>query len=93
MRDMIAKGRQAFGSQLNHCPQNGEKNNAAKLSDAEVEEMRQLFDSGRASQADLMRKFGTTRANVHLIVRRKSRVVGFDTAAPALISEFVAGNI
>lgn len=74
MRDMIAKGRQALGAALNHQPQNGERNHAAKLTDAQVAAMRRLYDSGEKTQAELMRMFNTTRANVHVIVRRKSRV-------------------
>lgn len=71
---MITKGRQATGAALNHHPQDGENNHNAKLTDAQVVEMRRLFDSGEMTQGALMRMFNTTRANVHVIVRRKSRV-------------------
>ena len=72
--DCASKGRVARGSSLNHPSQHGERNHNAKLSNEAVAEMRRLFDLGEATQADLMRRFETTRANVHMIVRRKSRV-------------------
>lgn len=72
MRDMISKGRQATGHKLNHSDQTGELNANAKLTNDQVAEMRRLFAAG-VSQADLMRSFGTTRANVNCIVRYKSR--------------------
>jgi HNH endonuclease len=73
MDDCIRKGRAARGRSLNHPLQVGELNHAAKVSNATVAEMRDLFFQGW-SQADLMRRFGVTRANVHCIVRNKSRV-------------------
>ncbi len=53
-------------------PQDGEHNHNAKLTNAEVDEMRRLFAAG-VRQADLARRFHTTPGNVHVIVRRKSR--------------------
>jgi len=72
MHDCVQKGRFARGLALNHPPQNGELNYNARLLDIQIVEMRRLFADGW-TQADLMRKFETTRANVHVIVRNKSR--------------------
>lgn len=50
----------------------GEAHENAKLTDAQVAEMRAGFAAGR-SQAGLAAEFGTSRANVSLIVRGKAR--------------------
>lgn len=70
--DMVAKGRQSH-----HSPpdQRGERNHGARLTDAQVAEMRALFDGGVVTnQRRLAAMFGTSYGNVHCIVRRKSRV-------------------
>lgn len=53
--------------------------------------MRSLYVNGK-TQGELARMFKTTRGNVHLIVRNKSRVVGFDTSTPDVISGFSRGD-
>lgn len=69
--DMWKKNRQA--KDYNHPPQRGENNHAAKVTDADVTTIREMFASG-TTQAQLARLFHTTPANIHCIVRNKSRV-------------------
>ena len=54
--------------------QHGEKNGSAKLTDAQVQEIRLLRKQGKTYQwiAD---KIGSTRANVHVICTNKTRVI------------------
>jgi HNH endonuclease len=70
--DMIAKGRQAIGEDLNHRPQDGENNHNAKVSREDVTSIRRLFSEGKR-QSELAAMFNTTRANIWCIVHRKSR--------------------
>ncbi len=70
--DAYSKGR--YNTTKFAHSQRGEDNNFCKLSDKQVADMRKLYDTGQATQAELMRLFGTTRGNVHCIVRRKSRI-------------------
>jgi hypothetical protein len=62
MADMQAKNRGATG----------ERCGSAKLTDAQVLEMRKDYAAG-ATQAALARKFSVTPANVHYIVKGRSR--------------------
>lgn len=69
--DMIAKGRQATGTALNHHCQRGENNYSSKLSEAQVLLIRQLYADGW-TQADIARSVGVARQNVWPIVHRVS---------------------
>lgn len=74
--DMVAKGRQSCGARhaaaiLPNRPR-GSKNANARYSEADVLEMRRLYDSGECSQHALARRFGTTQPVIHRIVTRKS---------------------
>lgn len=68
--DMFRKGRQAKKELLGH-KQVGELNHAAKLTEAIVLEIRELFKLG-FSQADIGRKTGVSRLNIWNIVHHKS---------------------
>lgn len=61
-QDMVKKGRQA----------KGEKNGFCKLSDPQIEEIRQLHKEGW-TYSELMERFPVSRAHVSLIVRYKTR--------------------
>jgi DNA-binding MarR family transcriptional regulator len=50
----------------------GERSSRALLTDAQVRAMRDTYDSGKATQAELMRQYGISRPSVCLIVNRKS---------------------
>jgi hypothetical protein len=50
----------------------GEKHYAAKLTEAEVLEIRQMYATGRYKQKDLAKKFKRTYILIHNIVRRKA---------------------
>jgi hypothetical protein len=71
MDDMICKGRQATGDQLNHCTQVGEANHSHKLSESEVKQIRCLYQKGYR-QCDIARLVGVEKANVWAIVHGKS---------------------
>ncbi len=70
MQDMIKKGRQALGKELNHPSQIGELNFAAKLTWDKVSLIRKLYNEG-SKQADLMRQFEVSRNLIWLIVHNK----------------------
>lgn len=53
--------------------QRGENNNASKLSDHDVEDIRLLYGSGEFTQEDIADNFGVTSAAVSQIVRGLSR--------------------
>lgn len=53
--------------------QRGEKNNASKLSDRDVEDIRLLYGSGMYTQEIIADNFGVTPASVSQIVRGLSR--------------------
>lgn len=63
MADMYRKGREP--NKL------GQNNPAAKLTDAEVRQIRKMYAEGGISQAALGRKFGVSTVMVGLIVRRE----------------------
>ncbi|WP_187192258.1 HNH endonuclease [Cupriavidus metallidurans] len=69
--DKVAKGRQyrAFG----------EAHNRTKLSDQQVEEIRQLVASGTISQRAAAKRFGIHRKHVSDLVKRRSRTHGQQT--------------
>ncbi|URQ04828.1 HNH endonuclease [Streptomyces phage Emma1919] len=50
----------------------GEKSNQSSLTDKDVIEMRELFDSGKMTVMQLSRKYGIKHPNVSKIVRRKA---------------------
>jgi hypothetical protein len=68
IRDCIAKGRARRGSGIKF--RSGERNFAAKLTQAQVDEIRSVYATGTITQSDLARMYGTTPGNVHLIVHR-----------------------
>lgn len=77
LADMCAKGRSATGAKngMNKHPEKrspGEKNGYAKLTEGQVREMRHLWDTGAANQADIARRFGVWQMTVSRIVRRVS---------------------
>ncbi len=61
--DMVARGRQA----RNRLP--GERHPMAKLTAAQVAEIRRLYATGAFTQKRLGERFGVKQANVSLIVR------------------------
>ena len=65
MRDMAAKGR--------HPYPRGEHHNQARLSNADVAEIRRLYAAGGVSQAALAERFGVCQSHVSRIVRRFRR--------------------
>jgi len=69
----IAKGDVSLPpGQLKRLPGlRGEEKSQAKLTDAQVRALRDTYDSGKATQADLMRQYGISRPTVCLIVHRK----------------------
>jgi len=71
MDDMIQKGRQALGDQLNHRAQVGEQNHNAGLSGCIVDRVRRLHRDGYR-QCEIARLVGATKANVWAIVHNKS---------------------
>lgn len=71
INDCISKGRSAKGSDLNHLPQVGQLNNAAKLNESMVLEIRALSKQGE-SQASIGRKLGISNKLVWCVVNRKT---------------------
>jgi len=71
MADMICKGRQAIGDQLNHPIQVGEANHSHKLSEEDVNQIRHLYRRGYR-QCDIAKLVGVERANVWAIVHERS---------------------
>lgn len=59
--------------QLGLSDQRGEKNNASKLSDRDVEDIRLLYGSGVYTQEAIAANFGVTSASISQIVRGLSR--------------------
>lgn len=64
MRDMQSKGRGRWSGVY------GERHGGAKLTEAQVIEMRRLHAAGGISQAALARRFGVSQAMVSRIIRR-----------------------
>lgn len=52
--------------------QSGEECHRSRLTSREVKKIRRLYDTGRHTQQELGERFGTTRANVSLIVRGRT---------------------
>ena len=63
MRDKINKHRDKYLSHDNHP--------LARLTQANVEEIRQLYASGKYTQKQLANLFGVARTNISLIVNNK----------------------
>lgn len=53
---------------------NGELNGAAKLTSAQVLQIRELYKSGAHTHKSLAKMFGTAKSNIYLIVHRKKWV-------------------
>jgi hypothetical protein len=70
MADMIDKGRQALGKDLNHPPQIGELNHNAKLTAELVLTIRGLYES--KTLAEIQSITGVDRRNLWAVVHRKS---------------------
>lgn len=71
IRDMEAKGR---ANRFFKYPQpKGEKHYRAKLSDADVEDIRKRYSTGNVMQLELAKEFHVDPSNISYIVRRKSR--------------------
>ncbi len=66
-RDMVSKGRNRSRYAV------GERVHTAKLSDAQVSEIRALAAAG-VSRLELARRFGVSKSNIYLIVTGRSRV-------------------
>lgn len=62
MNDMFSKGRNAIGERMG----------TAKLTDADVKKIRELYESRYGSYAEIGRLFGVTDGTVHLIVTRQT---------------------
>ena len=66
MRDMSSKGRANGGRII------GESSRFAKLTEADVREIRRLHDNGEFTNRAIAKMFGVTAANVGMIVKRKT---------------------
>ena len=72
--DRIARGdRHSSKTRPDRVPR-GERSGSAKLSYADVIEIRRSYAAKEMSQYALARKFNVTQANISIIVLRKSRV-------------------
>jgi hypothetical protein len=69
--DMIAKGRQAIGDELNHRCQKGENNFGSKLKKEQVYQIKLLFKKG-LTRKEIATKTGATYGNVIAILQGKS---------------------
>lgn len=67
MRDMWAKGRGVLARR-----QRGEISKGAKLTAAQVAEIRRLVAAGAERQAALARRFGVARSTINAIVKRRN---------------------
>lgn len=67
--DMRAKGRDNRTARVR-----GEQHGRAKLTDAQVAEVRQLYAAGGVSQRELARRFGVSQAGISILVRGCVRV-------------------
>lgn len=70
VRDKVAKGRQARGERLNKASQVGGRNHAAKLTDAQVIEIRERVANGERP-TDVAREFGIRYRTLWTITARK----------------------
>jgi len=69
--DMDSRGRRV--SRVAHPASAGERNHNAKLTDAQVAEIRQRYSGTRGEQTALAREYGVTQALVHMIVKGSHR--------------------
>jgi hypothetical protein len=67
-----AKDAIAHGTHVSPPLHQGEAQHCAKLTEADVIEIRQLYAAGRVSQHELGPRFGVDHSNISLIVRRKT---------------------
>jgi len=65
-RDMVSRGRARHGP-----PMPGESHPNAKLTDAQVREIRRLYDTGEANQPEIARRYGISQTWASGLVRRK----------------------
>lgn len=77
MADMVLKGRQAAGDRngmraLPGSALKGEQNGFSKLTEDAVRSIRRRYVRGIVTLTALAREYGTTEANVSLIVKRKA---------------------
>lgn len=72
MGDMVARGR----SRACATQRSGERNSRAKLTDAQVSEIRLLFARGALSQGQIGKTYGVSQTTVSEIVRGRSRMTG-----------------
>ena len=72
VRDMLARGR-GRSKGVPRPASHGEKNHNAKLSDADVREIRQRYTGVRGEQTLLAQEFGVTQALIHMIVKGDHR--------------------
>lgn len=70
LADMRAKGR------ANDRPPTGEKHGRCKLTAAQVEEVRSLYESGAISQDKLALQFGVSQSQIGRIIRGENRALG-----------------
>jgi ribosomal protein L11 len=59
------------GTEMKNVDRKGQKNNLAKLTTAQVLEIRELYKQG-AKQVDLARDYGVIQGHISLIVNRKT---------------------
>lgn len=73
LRDCVSKGRHNW-QRPDRAQTRGENHATAKLSDAQVSEIRRLASLG-AGQSELARKFGVTQPHVGRLINRKRRPI------------------
>lgn len=78
IQDRIAKGRSVYAHGARHGSHTqpertprGESHSMAKFTDADILEMRRLFDRGEATVTELSRRFPTSTSNISNIVKRR----------------------
>jgi ribosomal protein L11 len=59
------------GTKMKDVDRKGQKNNLAKLTAAQVLEIRELYKHG-AKQVDLAKEYGVIQGHISLIINRKS---------------------
>ena len=78
IQDRIAKGRSVYARGARHGSHTqpertprGESHRMAKFTNADILEMRRLFDSGEATVTQLSQRFQTATSNISNIVKRR----------------------